>query len=156
MRVRKRSSTHSPLVSPFLSPTAWYEWFPAPSYDFTGITLSGGDVVTLTVTASSSTSGTVKIENLTNGQTASESLTSDTPLCGQDAEWIVEDFTTNTSSGPSQVPFADFGTVAFTNVVAAGIGIYTPSGATIFDIVQNNQTLTSTTTSDSSVTIKYL
>jgi hypothetical protein len=148
---------HSPPVSPCLSPTAWYEWLPAASYDFTGITISGGDIVKLTVTSSSPTSGTAKIENLTNGQTVSESLTSDTPLCGQDAEWIVEDFTVGTSSGSSQVPFADFGTVAFTAAEATGTGTYTPSGATtIFDIVQNNVLLTSTTTSGSSVTIKYL
>ena len=156
MMVGEHSTSHSPLVSPFLLRTAWYEWLPAPSYDFTGITISAGDVVRLTVTASSATSGTAKIENLTNSQMVSERLTSTSPLCGQNAEWIVEDFSVGTSSGTSQVPFADFGTVAFTNAEATGTGTYTPSGAILFDIEQNNQILTSTTTSGSSVTIKYL
>ncbi|KAF8557512.1 hypothetical protein OG21DRAFT_1601614 [Imleria badia] len=104
---------------------AWYEWYTAPSYDFSGITISAGDVIKLTVTASSETSGTAEIENLFNGQTASKSLTSSTPLCRQNAEWVVEDYAVNNSA----VPFADFGTVTFTNAEATGTGTYTPSGA---------------------------
>lgn len=133
--------------------TAWYEWFPAPAYDFTGITISAGDDIKLSVTAITPTSGIAVIDNLTNGQTASQNLTSSVPLCGQNAEWIVEDYW----EGNGLVPFADFGTVTFTNAVAtAGAQTYTQSGATIFDIEQNNQILTSTSISGSSISITYV
>ena len=106
----------------------------------------------LTVTASSETSGTVTIENMSNNQMVSKNLTSSTPLCRQNAEWVVEDYTVNNST----VPFVDFGTVTFMNAKATGTGTHTPSGATLFDIKQDNQVLTSVSTSGSSVTIKYV
>ena len=146
---RSLSTTYSPLVSPFLSRTAWYEWYPAPAGYFLGITISAGDVITLTVTTSSATSGNVTIENVTGGEVVSKGLTSNAPLCGQNAEWIVEDYI----QGTSLVLFADFGSVTFTNAQA---GTYTPSGATLIDIEQNNTVLTSTSTSGSSVTIKHV
>lgn len=68
------------------------------------------------------------------------------------AEWIVEDF----SSGGSLVPFADFGTVTFTGASASGSsGTVTPSGATLIDIKQNGEVLTSSSVSGSSVTVEY-
>ena len=107
----------------------------------------------LTVTATSTTSGVATIEDLTNNQTVSKSLTSTSPLCQQNAEWIIEDY--STISG-EDVPFADFGTVTFTDAEATGTRIYTPSGATINNIEQNGQVLTSVSISGSSVTIKYV
>ena len=139
-------------VSLLHSQKAWYEWFPAASHDFSGITISAGDDIKLTVTATSKTTGTAMVENLTNGQTVSANLTSSTPLCEQDAEWIVEDY----MEGFRLVPFANFSTVTFTNAEATGTGIYTPSGANITDIKQNGKTLTSVSTSGSSVTIDYV
>ncbi|KAH0831134.1 peptidase A4 family-domain-containing protein [Lanmaoa asiatica] len=132
--------------------SAWCEWYPAPSSTFSGINISAGDTIKLTVTAWTATSGTTMIANLSNGQTVSKNLTSSAPLCGQNAEWIVEDYT----MGSSLVSFANFSTVTFTNAVATGTGTYTPSGATISDINQNNQVLTSVWTSGSSVTIQYV
>ncbi|KAH0831133.1 peptidase A4 family-domain-containing protein [Lanmaoa asiatica] len=132
--------------------TAWYEWFPDYAYDFSDISISAGDTIKLNVTAFSTTSGIAIVENVSKGQTVSKTLTSTVPLCGQNAEWIVEDYTV----GSSLVPFANFGTVTFTNAMATGTGTYTPSGATIFDIDQNNQVLTSVSTSGSSATIKHL
>ena len=46
----------------------------------------------------------------------------------------------------------------FTSATATGPSgtTYTPSGATIIDIEQNNKVLTSVTTSGSTVTIKYV
>lgn len=114
--------------------------------------ISAGDVIQLTVNASSTTSGTATINNLTNGQAVSKDLSSSSPLCGQDAEWIVEDY----MKGSDLVPFANFGTVTFTSAEASGNGAYTPSGATISEIKQNNQVLTSTSLAGSSVTIKYV
>ena len=106
----------------------------------------------LTVAATSTTSGTATIENLTNNQTVSKSLTSTSPLCQQNAEWIIEDY----MAGSGQASFADFGTVTFTDAEANGTGTYTPSGAMIVDMKQNGQVLTSVSTSGSSVTIEYV
>ncbi len=92
---------------------AWYEWYPDYSYDF-DLGISAGDEVSLTVVASTSTSGTALVENLTTGEQASIDLTSTYALGGQNAEWIVEDFEENNEL----VSFADFGTVKFTNCVA--------------------------------------
>ncbi|KAF8557603.1 hypothetical protein OG21DRAFT_227401 [Imleria badia] len=132
---------------------AWYEWYPDYAYDFSGITISAGDVIKTTVTASSTTSGTAVMENLTNGQTVTQDLTSSYALCEQNAEWIVEDFEEN----GGLVPFADFGTVTFSSAAASGpSGTYTPSGATIIDIEQNGEVLTFVTTSGSTATVKYV
>lgn len=94
------------------------------------------------------------IENLTTGQTVQQELSSAYALCEQNAEWIVEDFEEN----GSLVPFADFGTVTFDSATASGPSgtTYTPSGATIIDIEQYNQVLTSVTTSGETVTVKYV
>lgn len=143
-----QSSTHSPLVL-FV---AWYEWYPEPSYDFTDISFDAGDSVTLTVTASSTTSGTVVITNNSKNQSVNQTVSSSDALCGQDAEWIVEDF----EEGNSLVPFVNFGTVTFTNAAAGtSSGSVGPSGATIMDIEQNGKVLTSASVSGSSVTVSY-
>ncbi|KAI9731216.1 MAG: hypothetical protein M1834_005409 [Cirrosporium novae-zelandiae] len=93
---------------------AWYEWYPDYAYDFSGITISAGDVIVMTVTSSTSKKGTAVIENQTTGVTVSKTLTSTSSLCGENAEWIVEDFEEN----DELVAFADFGTVTFTGCVA--------------------------------------
>ena len=71
---------------------AWYEWYPDYAYDFSGITFSAGDSVTLTVTASSTTSGKAVITNNTKGKTVTHTFTGgvDGTLCETNAEWIVE------------------------------------------------------------------
>jgi hypothetical protein len=136
---------------------AWYEWYPDYAYDFTGISLSAGDKITVTVTASSKTAGVATIENVTKGQTVKHSFTneaSEGSLCETNAEWIVEDF----EEGSSMVTFADFGTVTFTGASATtGSGTVGVSGATIIDIEQNSKILTSCSTSGSSgVTCTYV
>lgn len=131
----------------------WYEWYPDYAYDFSGITFSAGDVVTLTVTATSTKAGTAVIENVTKGKTVTKSITSSSALCEENAEWIVEDY----EEGSSLVPFADFGTVTFTNAEATtSSGTVGPSGATIIDIEQSNKVLTSVSTTSSSVTVSYV
>ncbi|KZP28281.1 hypothetical protein FIBSPDRAFT_817531 [Athelia psychrophila] len=132
---------------------AWYEWFPAGAYDFSGISFSAGDSVTVTVTASSTTAGTAVIENNTNGQTVTQDLSSTSALCQENAEWIVEDY----DDQNGMVPFANFGQVTFTGASAGTVssGNIGPDGATIFDIDQNNVVLTSTTTSSDGVVITY-
>jgi len=131
---------------------AWYEWYPDYAYDFSGISFSSGDVVKLTVTASSTTSGTAVIENTTTGKTVTQKITSSSALCQENAEWIVEDF----EEGSSLVEFADFGTVTFTDASATtSSGTVSPSGATAIDIEQNGKVLTSVSIG-SDVTIKYV
>jgi hypothetical protein len=93
---------------------AWYEWYPDYAYDFSGISFSAGDSVTVTVTATSTKAGTAVIKNNTTGKSVSKSITSSAALCEQDAEWIVEDF----EEGSSLVPMANFGTVTFTGASA--------------------------------------
>jgi hypothetical protein len=136
---------------------AWYEWYPDYAYDFSGIPLSAGDSITVTVTATSKTAGTATIKNNTTGKTVKHSFSnvaSVGDLCEYNAEWIVEDF----EQGSSMVQFADFGTVTFTGASAkTGSGTVGVSGATIIDIEQNNKVLTNCSTSGSSgVTCSYV
>ncbi|KAE8377098.1 peptidase A4 family-domain-containing protein [Aspergillus bertholletiae] len=134
---------------------AWYEWYPDYAYDFSGISFSVGDSVKVTVDASSKSGGTATIENLSTGKTVSHSFSGESanPLCETNAEWILEDF----SSGSSLVPFANFGTVTFTDIsVTSGGSSSGASGATLIDIKQNGAVLTSSSASDSEVTVQYV
>lgn len=137
-----------------ISYDAWYEWLPDYAYTFTGFSLKAGDSIRMTVTASSKTGGTAKIENLTTDKSVSHSFSGQPSLCEQNAEWIVEDFESN----GALVPFANFGTVTFTSASAVKSGTTVGvTGATIIDIRQNNQVLTDCSTSGSStVTCKYV
>ncbi|KAH9940060.1 aspergillopepsin [Epithele typhae] len=132
---------------------AWYEWYPDYAYDFSGISFSSGDTVTVTVTATSKTAGTAKITNVSTGKSVSHSFSGQPSLCEYNAEWIVEDF----EEGSSLVPFANFGTVTFTNAKATtnSGSTVTPSGSDLIDIEQNGKVLTSVSTSGSTVTVKY-
>ncbi|KAF7370152.1 Aspergillopepsin [Mycena sanguinolenta] len=147
---------------------AWYEYFPDVAHDFSNFEISAGEwnscrelrlltksiksgnTITLTATATSATAGTVTIKN-----TVTKALTSTAKLCGENAEWIVEDY----EEGSSLVPFANFGKVVFTKAQAttsSGTKVG-PSGAAILDIRQNNKVLTSVTGATSnSVTIAYV
>jgi hypothetical protein len=106
------------------------------------------------VNATTSTSGTATIENLTTGKTVTKSLTSTSALGGENAEWIVEDF----EEGNSLIAFANFGNVTFTDCVAStsesSEGV---SSATIMDIENtSNEVLTDVTLiSDSSFKVAY-
>lgn len=136
---------------------AWYEWYPDYAYDFSGIDIGTGDDIKITVTSTSNKAGSAVIENLSNGQSVTQSLTapsSTATLGGQNAEWIVEDFESN----GAQVSFADFGKVAFTNAAAgtADGGSVGTSGVDILDISQNGKVLTSATVpNDSEVVVEY-
>jgi len=133
---------------------AWYEYYPAYAYDFSGIPISAGNTITLTATATSATAGTVTIENVSTGKTVTKSLTSTAKLCGENAEWIVEDY----EEGSSLVPFANFGTVTFTSAIATTSSGSTvgPSGAVLIDIEQNSKVLTSVSVTSNSATIEYV
>ncbi|KAI1309798.1 acid proteinase [Xylaria venustula] len=132
---------------------AWYEWY---ADDFSGISFSVGDQVTVTVTATSTSAGTAVIQNLSTGKSVTHSFSGESnKLQELNAEWIVEDFEEN----GSLVEFANFGTVTFTNAVAttsSGTSVQAGSNPSILDIEQNNKVLTSVTASGSTVTIKYV
>ena len=139
-----------------ISYDAWYEWYPDYAYDFSGISISAGNTIAVSVVSSSASAGTAKIENLSTGQTVSKALTapsSSSHLGGQNAEWIVEDF----EEGGGQVPFANFGTVTFTDASWTDSAGATggPGSATIIDIEQGRTVLTSVSVSGSSVAVTY-
>ncbi|EIW78772.1 hypothetical protein CONPUDRAFT_155502 [Coniophora puteana RWD-64-598 SS2] len=135
-----------------VSYVAWYEWYPAPMTDFDNFAVNAGDVITVTVTATSTTAGTAVMENTTTGQKITQDLTSSSALCQQDAEWILEDFSIN----GGLAPFDNFGSVTFTgNSATTTTGTDTPNGATVYDIQQNGVTLTATTINGNDVTVTY-
>ncbi|KAI9926042.1 Aspergillopepsin-2 [Aspergillus wentii] len=134
---------------------AWYEWYPDYAYNFDNFDISSGDKIKVTVDASSKTTGTATVENLTTGKSVTHTFNGGVggDLCEYNAEWIVEDF----ESGSSLVPFADFGTVVFSSAEATTGGeTVGPDGATIMDIKQNGQVLTSSSVSGGEVTVKYV
>lgn len=105
--------------------------------------------------ATSTTTGTATVENLTTGRSVSHTFSGGTTgtLCETNAEWIVEDFQMN----GAQAPFADFGTVTFTNAQAIENGrAVGPSGAQIMDIMQSGRVLTSSSDTSNSVTVSYI
>ncbi|KAJ5118141.1 uncharacterized protein N7515_010364 [Penicillium bovifimosum] len=134
---------------------AWYEWYPDYAYDFSGISIAAGNKIKVTVDATSKTTGTATIENVSTGKTVTHTFTGgvDGDLCEYNAEWIVEDF----SSNEDLVPFANFGTVTFTNAQASTGGqTVGPAGATLMDIQQGNGILTSSSLTSNSVSVSYL
>lgn len=124
------------------------------SYTFSGISISAGDTITVTVTATSTTGGTAVVKNVSKGTSVTHTFSGQSNALQElNAEWIVEDF----SEGNSLVPFADFGSVTFTGASATGSsGTVGPSGATIIDIEQNGEVLTSVSTTSTSVTVNYI
>lgn len=133
---------------------AWYEWYPDYAYDFSGISISAGNTIKMTVTATSTGAGSAVIENVSTGKTVTHTFSGESnKLCETNAEWIVEDF----ESGNSLVPFANFGTVTFTGASATtSSGSVGVSGATIIDIKQGSTVLTDCSASGSSVTCSYV
>jgi hypothetical protein len=111
-------------------------------------------VISMYVNATTSTTGSATVENLTTGKTVTKSLTSTSALGGENAEWIVEDY----EEGDSLIAFADFGNVTFTDCVAAtsesSEGV---DSATIMDIENtDNEVLTDVTLiNDSSFEVSY-
>lgn len=137
---------------------AWYEWYPNPAVDISSFSLSSGDVISVTVSSSSSSKASVTMENLSTGQSVTKSASapsSNSVLGGQNAEWIVEDF----NVAGSQVPFADFGSVLFSNAVAstASSSLGT-DGAVIMEIKDDNDNILTHTSlpSSSEVQVNYV
>jgi hypothetical protein len=148
-------ATCRPLLTLHL--LAWYEWYPASDIPFSSssITFDAGDSVTLSVTATSSTTGTATIKNNSKNQQVTHTLSSTYALCGKDAEWIVEDF----EQSGARVPLADWGTVTFTNAYATAPNgtTYGADKAAMGNMWQDERYITrSSSTSTNSVTISYV
>lgn len=134
--------------------TAFYEWYPASQEYWSDITINTGDTITATVSASSTSSGTATITNRSNGQTVSYTFSGEgNELCETNAEWIMEDL----SSGGGLTSFANFGSdFTFTDAYAISNGqLVDTTGATIFDIEQEGEVLTSASASGGTVTVSY-
>ncbi|ROV87030.1 hypothetical protein VSDG_10026 [Cytospora chrysosperma] len=132
---------------------AWYEWYPDYAYDF-DLKISAGDTIVMTVTATSESKGSAVIENSTTGKSVTHTFTStEGDLCQTNAEWIVEDF----EEGLSLVPFADFDEVEFTDAYAtlSTGSTASPADASILDIRQSGEVLTSCSASGETVTCSY-
>lgn len=132
----------------------WYEWYPAETLGFS-LTVTAGDVIAVNLTYSSFTEGTVTMENKSTGKSETKTVTSTDVLCGQAAEWIMEDL----SIDGSTIGLANYGNVTFTNAYATtsdGTQVG-PSGALLMDIeTTSNQILTSSSVTDDSVTVAYV
>ena len=125
---------------------------PAALHD---IQISFGDVVTMSVTATSPTSGMVLVENETTGKSASQTYAnvSDASLCLETAEWVVERFTVDAATN-SLIPFADFGNVTFENAIVGDAGIQ-GLNFTMFEMITNTSTLATCEVDGSSVACSY-
>lgn len=128
---------------------------PYKSYTFSGIAFNVGDTVTISVQATSTTTGVATVVNRTKGTQVSHTFTTQSQALSEvNAEWIVEDFQQNDGS---LVPFANFGTVSFSNAYAysSTSGYVGPSGGTLVDILQNGAILTSTSVGQTSVVVAH-
>jgi hypothetical protein len=142
------------FVSLFLSWTAWAQFHPKGPLNLTVINISPGDLVTLTIVTTSTTTGTAIIYDHSNGESVSVTLNSTAPLCRRDVEWNTQGVTI----AYNVIPLANFGKVEFMNAMATGPTgeQYFPSNATIMEYVQNNTIVTNVSTNDTSVTIEYI
>ncbi|OAA44458.1 proteinase aspergillopepsin II [Beauveria brongniartii RCEF 3172] len=117
---------------------AWYEWWPEPPvYYDDQFPVKDGDVIRMSVNATSPTSGTSTLENLTTGRHITTPYRNmREPLCQADAEWILE------YGGDSQT-FADFREWDFYDTHATSRqGSVGAAGSTITNVAIDGQTLT--------------
>ncbi|KIK61929.1 hypothetical protein GYMLUDRAFT_72971 [Collybiopsis luxurians FD-317 M1] len=138
---------------------AFYEWWPNFATDIPTelFSMEAGDVITVEIVATSDSQGTITLINQTKKTQFSTPQSAPTKLSflgGQNAEWIVEDYTQNGGI----VALADWGTVTFTNATASTSSRTKVdlSTATIFDIEQFGSILTDVTIdSTSQVSVAY-
>ncbi|KAK9443732.1 Concanavalin A-like lectin/glucanase [Metarhizium brunneum] len=135
----------------------WTEWWkhPMQSYE-TSLAFSPNDTLRFTVHATSTTSGTTTVENLSSGHAVSHTFTSESayPLCETDAEWILEDW----QYDGQPVALENWGTIKIFDTVAKSPGKQvTAAGSGIVNININGQTLTSSSVdSDGTVSVTYI
>lgn len=73
---------------------AWYEWLPDLAKEFSNFSVSAGDIITVSIQSTNSTSTKCSIENHRTGVVVWEDMAAPAKasLVGGHAEWIVEDF----------------------------------------------------------------
>lgn len=120
------------------------------AHNFAPLTIVPGDRMRLTISILNRNKALLVIENIARQQTVTELVTSTTPLCQQNVQWIVEDPPFMNSS------FADFSTLTYFNAAAYGaFGDAAPTNGTMIDIQKNCTIETTSRTTPSSVTINY-
>ncbi|KAJ5589400.1 hypothetical protein N7537_012078 [Penicillium hordei] len=138
-----------------VSYAAWYEWYPDLTYDFSDFLISTGDVIKLTVNATSKNSGSAVVDNMTTGKSVTHEFTGVDygDLCETNAEWIVEDFI----AAGKLVPLTNFGTVTFSKAEAtSGSKTVGLSKATLIDIKKKQSILTKSSLTRDGVTVSYV
>ncbi|KAI0656082.1 peptidase G1 [Cubamyces menziesii] len=135
---------------------AWYEWYPSVDRTYYDINVSIGDLITASVTAYTSRSGTVTLINNSTGAQTSVTLGSAeyATLCMNSVEYIVGD-TPQPNGGEPSFPFPAFGTLAFSDAFVS----ITPSASpltNLLNIEQGEAALTSVSTEYDTITIKYI
>lgn len=134
---------------------AWYEWIPDHATSFSNFPISVGDQIQMSINVTSSTSGVATLENLSSGGSVTHNFKNPpSTLCQNSAEWIVEDF----KRGGSPIPFANYGTVTFTdNTAHSDDGTITPgSDSTTINLRQNGNVMSECGISGSDVTCKFV
>lgn len=99
----------------------WWEWFPGPPVSV-NMPINYQDWFQVTITASSTESGTITIENMTQNYSFSVDVSDGQTLCLQNAEWVVE----NPVSGSMPCPNFDevwFAQCSATTTTGATMGI---------------------------------
>lgn len=141
---------HQPCNPSFLL-VAWYWWNPGSIIIVPDFKVSAGDSINIVITLSSDTSGQVIFWNSSQNQTETISVTSEYPLCGRDALWVVRENISNSG-------YSDFGAVTFTDAVAFGPSqkVSSPGSATTI-IMQDalGNILTSVTADGADMTVTY-
>jgi len=114
----------------------------------------------MSVTATSSTSGSATLENQTTGQKVSKTFSKETAgsLCQTDAEFIIEDFEECNGNDCEPVTFASFSpAVKFTDATATANGeSVSLSGAELTQVIINNKDVTKCSVSGTTVTCSYV
>jgi uncharacterized protein YjbI with pentapeptide repeats len=129
--------------------------------DFSGIDISAGDQIAMSVVATSLTGGSATLENLTTGQKVTQTFSKVTAgsLCETSAEFIIEDFEECNEDGSDCqfVPFASFTpAVKFSSASATQNGkTVSLSGAVLTEVEINNKDVTKCSVSGSTLTCSY-
>ncbi|KAI5243872.1 hypothetical protein E4T43_04037 [Aureobasidium subglaciale] len=148
----------SDILNGRISHSAAVEWLPGVAIS-QPMDFSAGDNVTISVTVTSKTSGTVFFENNTKGTNFTHNFANETtPVCGPEAYWIVESYFKSDGIEKWHVPLVNFDTISFTNTsVTTSGGIITDnSRIETFEIFDSkNKLLADTTVDASSISVSY-
>ncbi|KAK6064043.1 peptidase A4 family protein [Seiridium cupressi] len=137
-----------------LSYYAWYEWYPENTVVIDLGDLAAGNVITVNITSSGDyTTGQIVMENQSNGQTFTKTVSDSDALCGKSIEWIMEDL----SVDGDENGLANFGTLTFTDASGtSSSGTVSPSSAQLMDIETDaDERLTESSVTSDTVVIVY-